>query len=121
MSEREQLQKDILQELITYSDSLIPALQTMIDELRGGEREDTSDFLNDVINGINWEIEVYNQCASLINEYSNYIDKKAMIRAVQRLGIALNSEDKLMVADVLESDFLPFLNKLDLAAKKVME
>jgi hypothetical protein len=121
MDEREQIQRDVLQELITYSDSLIPALQMLIDELRGDHLEDTHTFLEDVINGINWEIEVYNQCASLINERGNYINKKAMISAVQHLGIALNSEDQLMVADVLESDFLPFLNMLDLAAKKVME
>lgn len=120
MDEREELQKTVLRELVKYSDSLIPALQIMIDELRAGNLEDTEDFLNDVINGINWEIEVYNQCAGLINERSSYIDKKSMIRAVQHLGIALNSEDQLVVADVFESDFLPFLNKLDLAAKLVV-
>lgn len=120
MEEREQCQRKALQELIIYSNSLIPALQTMIVELRSEELEDTNAFLNDVIKGINWEIEVYNQCASLLNEKSNYIDKKAMITAVQNLGMTLSNGDKLLVADCLESDFLPFLNKLDLAAKLVI-
>lgn len=121
MEEREQRQKEVLQELIAYSDSLIPALQELIVELRGGIKEDTSAFLNDVITGINWEIEVYNQCASLLNEKSSYIDKKAMITAVKHLGISLNSGDYILVADCLEIDFLPFLNNLDLAAKRVMD
>ena len=121
MEERERLQRNVLQELVAYSNNLIPALQIMIEELRGEDLEDTNAFLNDVINGINWEIEVYNQCASLLNEKSSYIDKKAMITAVKHLGISLSSGDKLLVADCLESDFLPFLNKLDLAAKLVLE
>lgn len=121
MEEREQRQFEVLQELITYSDSLIPALQTTITELRSDGLEDTDDFLNDVIRGINWEIEVYNQCAALLNEKSNYIDKKAMIKAVQNLGMSLNSGNRIQVADCLELDFLPFLNQLDLAAKLVVE
>ena len=63
MEDREQMQRDVLIELISYSDSLIPALQDIIKELRGESKEDTNDFLGDVINGINWEIDVYNQCA----------------------------------------------------------
>ena len=122
MEEREILQRDILQELINYSDSLIPALQQVIEELKDKEKEqvDTEDFLGEVINGINWEIEVYNQCATLINERCNYIDKKVMIASVKSLGMALNSGDLWLISDCLEYDFLPFLNKLDLAAKLVV-
>ena len=116
MEEREQLQRNVLKELVAYSDNLIPALQIIIEELRGEELEDTNTFLNDVINGINWEIEVYNQCASLLNEKSSYIDKKAMITAVKHLGISLNSGDKLLVADCLESDFS--VSKVILVVKK---
>ena len=120
MEAREQMQRDILKELISYSDNLIPALQELIEELRGEEKEDTSDFLNEVITGINWEIEVYNQCADIINEKSSYIDKKAMITAVKNLGISLNSGDYKQVAECLETDFLPFLNKLVLASQMVI-
>lgn len=122
MEEREILQRDVLQELIRYSDSLIPALQQVIEELKHKDKEkvDTEDFLGEVINGINWEIEVYNQCATLINERCNYIDKKVMIASVKSLGMALNSGDLWLISDCLEYDFLPFLNKLDLAAKLIV-
>ena len=106
------MEKDILQELITYSDSLIPALQQVIKELKdqGEEKDDTEDFLSEVINGINWEIEVYNQCASLIDSSCNYIDKKVMIASVKSLGMALNSGDVWQISDCLEYDFYICLN-----------
>lgn len=120
MDERKELQQEVLRELILYNERLIPALQTIIEELRDNEKEDTGEFLNEVINGINWEIEVYNQCATLINSMSSYIDKKVMITAVTNLGQSLSSGNNRMVADCLENDFLPFLNKLTLAAKTVV-
>ncbi len=121
MENREAMQRDVLKELIAYSNNLIPALQELIDELRMDNREDTQQFLNEVIAGINWEIEVYNQCASLINAKSNYIDKKAMVAAVKNLGNTLASNNNWQIADCLELDFLPFVNRLDLAAKRVVE
>lgn len=121
MDERRRNQLDALQTLIKYSDGLIPALQKLIMELRMDLQDDTEDFLGEVINGINWEIEVYNQCSVMINERSSYIDKKNMIGAVKNLGVSLNSGNFDQIADCLEYDFLPFLNKLDLAAKMVVD
>lgn len=121
VEDRITLQYDVLKELISYSENLIPALGEIIQELKGEGKEDTDDFLNEVINGINWEIEVYNQCAALINERSNYIDKKAMINAVKNLGASLASGDRQIVAICLEEDFLPFINKLTLAARVVVD
>ncbi len=120
MNEREQLQLEVLQELIRYSEKLIPAVSAMIEELRGNEQSDTGEFLNEIINGINWEIEVYNQCAPLLSAGSSYIDRKAMITAVTNLGQSLGSGDNDQVATCLEEDFLPFLNNLALAAKAVV-
>lgn len=120
MDEREQLQLEVLQELIKYSEKLIPAVSAMIEELRGNEQSDTGEFLNEIINGINWEIEVYNQCAPLLSASSSYIDRKAMITAVTNLGQSLGSGNNQQVAACLEEDFLPFLNNLTLAAKVVV-
>ena len=118
--ERVELQYNVLKQLISYSENLIPALQDLIKELRSEEKEDTGDYLNEVITGINWEIEVYNQCTDIINARSSYIDKKSMIAAVKNLGATLNSGNYLLVADCLEEDFIPFLNKLDLVAKMIV-
>ena len=121
MEQREQLQRDVLEELISYSEKLIPAVHAVIEELKENEQADTNEFLSEVITGINWEIEVYNQCASLINSKRSYIDKKSMITAVSNLGRVLKSGDNQQIATCLEVDFLPFLNKLALASKQVIE
>ena len=63
---------------------------------------------------------MYNQCADIINARSSYIDKKSMIAAVKNLGATLNSGNYLLVADCLEEDVIPFLNKLDLVAKMIV-
>lgn len=118
--DREEKQREILQDLIEYSESLIPAVQEIIEELRNDKMDDTEEFLGEVITGINWEIEVYNQCAGLISGLSNYIDKKTMISAVKNLGSVLQSGDRDQIADCFETDFLPFLNKLTLASKVVV-
>ena len=120
MEERELLQRDVLKELISYSESLIPAVQEIIGELNGKRKEDTKKFLGEVVAGINWEIEVYNQCASLINEKSNFVDKKAMIDSVKNLGVCIGKGEDNQIAECLEQDFLPFLNKLTLAAKMIV-
>lgn len=120
MEEREILQREVLKELLSYSESLIPAVQEIIEELRGIEKEDTKKFLSEVVAGINWEIEVYNQCASLLNEKSNFVDKKAMITAVKNLGACIGEGENSKIAKCLEEDFLPFLNKLALSAKMVV-
>lgn len=121
MEDREQLQHEVLKELVSYSENLIQALEEVVIELRGKDKEDTNDFLNEVIMGINWEIEVYNQCAALINAKTDSIEKKVMVQAVRNLGVSINSGEELKIADCLENDFLPFLNNLAMAAKLVVE
>ena len=41
--ERVELQYNVLKQLISYSENLIPALQDLIKELRSEEKEDTGD------------------------------------------------------------------------------
>lgn len=119
MEEKVTLQKEALEELVRYSQNLIPSITMMIDELREGRKEDTEEFLNSIIAGINWEIEVFNYCADLINIEENYIDKAAMGNAVRRLGQVLQENLDFKIADCFEFDFLPFLRKLEFIAAKV--
>ena len=121
MADREHLQREALEELVSYSGNLVPAVQEMIVELRSAGKEDTEEFLEDIIAGINWEIEVYNQCVSLLNEKGNYIDRSKMGEAVRNLGVSLGAGDRAKIAKCLEEDFLPFLNQLTFAARIVVE
>lgn len=109
------LQKEALGELVDYSEKIIRGTELVIRELRGGRREDTDELFNLVIQGINWEIEVFNNCESLINKDEQQIDKNKMAGAVSRLGKVLQEKDDIKIAACLEVDFLPFLRAMEFA------
>ncbi|MGN0152133.1 MAG: hypothetical protein ACI39Q_06635 [Wujia sp.] len=110
-----ELQKEALGELVNYSENIIRGTETVIKELRGDRKEDTDELFNLVIQGINWEIEVFNNCESLINKDAQQIDKGKMADAVARLGKVLQEKDDIKLAACLEVDFLPFLKTMEFA------
>ena len=112
MSDKASAQQDLLKELYNYSATIIPGTETLIAELRHNRQSDTDELFNLVIQGINWEIEVFNNCEDLINR-----DKGRMASAVGRLGKVLQEKDDIKLAASLEVDFLPFLK----AMKRVAE
>ncbi len=117
MSDKVSAQQDLLKELYNYSETIIPGTETLIAELRHNRQSDTDELFNLVIQGINWEIEVFNNCEDLINQDEQRIDKARMASAVGRLGKVLQEKDDIKLAASLEVDFLPFLK----AMKRVAE
>lgn len=109
MSNKIELQRTILKELEEYSPKIIMGTEEVIEELRGTRKKDTDELFNLVIQGINWEIEVFNNCEGLINESEQLIDKSKMANAVGRLGKVLQEKDDIKIAACLDVDFLPFL------------
>lgn len=116
MAKKEELQQDIMKELIDYSPKIIYGTEEIIGELRGDRKKDTDELFNLVIQGINWEIEVFNNCEEIINKNGQIIDKSKMATAVVRLGKVLQEKDDIKIAACLEVDFLPFLRNMEDAA-----
>lgn len=115
------LQKEALGELVEYSEKIIKGTEVVIEELRGDRKDDTEELFNLVIQGINWEIEVFNNCAELINRDEIKIDKNKMADAVSRLGKILQEKDDIKIAACLEVDFLPFLRAMEFAGMSLSE
>lgn len=116
MSSKLELQKEALSELVDYSEKIIKGTETVIKELRETKKEDTDELFNLVIQGINWEIEIFNCCEALINQNGQQIDKDKMAQAVVRLGKVLQEKDDIKLAACLDVDFLPFLKTMEFAA-----
>lgn len=116
MERIEDLQTQIMQELLSYSDKIIYGTEVLIAELREGRLPDTEEIFNLVIQGINWEIEVFNSCEPMINKDSTFVDKTKMSEAVGRLGRVLSEKDDIKIAACLEAFFLPFLKSMQTAA-----
>jgi hypothetical protein len=115
MSEKEfkAQQMEALEELYQYNQKLIPAVESMITELREGRREDTQELLSMIINGINWTIQVLNHTMDIINENGEPLDKEKMNNSIQELGSGLQAQDDLKIADNLEKGIMPLLQIIE--------
>jgi len=103
-------QTEALEVGIEYVQKLIPAVQEILPELRGEEKEDTMDYLNQIIDGINFMIDIVNGTLSLINEKDEILSKDGMEEKVQLLNRALQVKDYSEVARALEEGMLPFMD-----------
>lgn len=120
MSNISELQRQILAELLDYSDKIIPGTEQVIEELRGSLKSDTEELFNLVVQGINWEIEVFNNCEPLINKDAVHVDKTKMAKAVVRLGKILQERDDIKMAACLDVDFLPFLKEMKAVSAAIL-
>lgn len=121
MSNKIRLQQDIMKELSDYSPKIIKGTEDVISELRGDRKKDTDELFNLVIQGINWEIEVFNNCEDIINKDAHFIDKGKMATAVVRLGKVLQEKDDIKIAACLEVDFLPFLRAMEQSSLQLVK
>ena len=95
---------------IEYVQKLIPAIKEILPELRGEEREDTMDYLNQIIDGINFVIEIVNATMSLINEKEEILNKDGIEEQVQNLNDGIKQKDNVKTAQALEEGMLPFMD-----------
>ena len=117
MADIDALRKQIMDQLFDYSYDIICGTKTVINELRNGRETDTEELFNLVIQGINWEIEIFNSCEDVINRDMERVNKSRMASAVGRLGKILPDKDDVKLAACLEVDFLPFLKSMKEAAE----
>lgn len=102
-----------------YCKRLEKGMTTLIAELRGGRLPDTSEYLDTVIKGLNWVIEVYNATRDVINENENMIDKDAVNEETVRLNMALKQNDDAAIAGIMESGIIPFVKNLQKAIEQI--
>lgn len=111
-----QQQIEALDELYNYSQKLIPAVETVISELKGTRQADTEEFLNTVIRGINWTIEVLNHTIDMVNAEETVVDKERINEGILGLGRAIREKDDDGTAEALKEKILPFLLGLNARA-----
>lgn len=105
-------QKEAMQEASSYLERLIPVAKELLTEFQEEIKEDSYEYLNLVIDGLNWIIELYNSTMDVINEAEDQVDTSEMDRAMKRFGSAVAAQDKVIVAEELEQNVIPFLNKM---------
>ena len=115
MDDYRQQQVEELHVAHEYSTKIINGINTVTAELKGGRLLDTDEYLKEIVNGINWLIEVTNRTLDVINENELLIDKERVNDAINEFGAALSKKDDEQIACVLETGVLDFLKALETA------
>lgn len=103
-----------------YIPKLRNGIQNVCRELNGVRQPDTDEFLNSIIQGINWVIQVYNPTREVIAESGSKIDKDKVNQSILSLNDALMQKSDLNVARVLGEEVAPFLQSFEDAARVVI-
>ena len=112
-------QKEALETLVEFNVRLIKNMNIIKKELSGNRLDDTDIFLKDIINAINWEIQVMNGTMELLNEDAQHINKEDFNEKIIVLGNAVNAKDDAKIAEAFE-DVIPLFEKLGERANEVI-
>ena len=113
-------QIEALEVLADYNERLVKSMNGVIGELKGERKEDTDQYLEEIIKGINWEIGILNGTLSLINEGEERIQKEEMNSSILKLSKALEGKVDQDMAEAMQ-EALPMFEKLGKVAKEIVE
>jgi hypothetical protein len=113
MDDYRQQQIEALQVAHEYSGKLIKGIENVSGELSGNRLLDTDAYLDEVVNGINWLIEIVNRTTDVINEKTVQIEKNEVNEAVKKLADALSKKDDALIADALKNGMLDFVKQVE--------
>jgi hypothetical protein len=113
MDDYRQQQIEALQVAHEYSGKLIKGIENVSGELSGNRLLDTDAYLDEVVNGINWLIEIVNRTTDVINEKTVQIENNEVNEAVKKLADALSKKDDALIADALKNGILDFVKQVE--------
>lgn len=113
MEDNRKEQVEALEALKDYNPKVCKALKEIIPEIMGARKEDTQEYLEQIFKGINWEFQVINGTLQLLNEKEEQISKEALNEMVTHINDAYISKNDSELAQVMEKELLPFVEKLD--------
>jgi len=113
------MQVEALQALTEYSPRFLNSLKAVHDELVIERKPDTDEFLDAVIKGMNWEIEVYNGTKELF-EGNSALEKDKANSAFLDFSAAFKRHDDNEMGRLLREMIIPFFTALEGAALSVI-
>lgn len=111
-------QNEVLSMASEYIEKLIPAITEICPELSGEMKDDTVDYLMQIIDGFNFMIECFNATREIVNPDGTVIIEDALEKEVGSLGDAIRAKDYPTVAKILEGTVTEFLKVFGQAAKE---
>jgi Mg2+ and Co2+ transporter CorA len=121
MEDYRKQQEEALSALIEYNNKLVPALEEVIVELKGEPKEDTKEYLDYVLKGVNWVIQIVNATKDLLNSNHEVVVKEEMNEIILKLNRSNKENKELEVAESIENGILPFIKKVTKEAEAIVE
>lgn len=121
MENQRQEQLQALKDVNEYCVKLEKGIHEILDELRTESKPDTDDFLNQIITGINWVVEVVNLIMPVLNEGKERINKEGVNSIIISLSEALQEKDHPRVADLMENGIIEFIESIESVADEILE
>lgn len=116
----QEMQIEALTEVFEYNKKLINALSSVTVELRGAQQEDTKEYLDYILKGLNWVIQVVNGTMTMINKDEEKINKENVNDIVLKLNAAIKDENNMEIANIIETGILPFVSRVSECARDIV-
>lgn len=113
-------QVEALHAVYDYNKKLSKALTEIVLELRGAKKEDTKEYLDYIMKGVNWVIQIVNGTLELINEKEEKINKETVNDIILNINDAFKEENYIEIADVIESGIIPFIGNITEISREIV-
>lgn len=118
MDDQKKEMVEALETLVEYSPKLIKALEIIPVELRDDRKPDTDEYIQTILKGMNWEIQIINATMSLLNENETLVDGKKINTVLNEFNQVFENKDDVALANQFEANILPLFQQLEEAAKE---
>lgn len=105
---REQ-QKEALLAAKDYIGKLLNAVDVVGLELSGAEKADTKEYLDTIIKGVNWTIEILNRTIDYVNENEELIQKESVNDRMLHFSAVYGSSNREALNEALQIDIKTYL------------
>ena len=113
MEDNRKEQVEALEALKDYNPKICKALAEIIPELRGEKKEDTQEYIEHIFRGVNWELQVINGTMELLNEKEQQVSKDSLNEMIVQVNDAYTSKEGEKLAQIIETELLPFVERLE--------
>ncbi len=104
-----------------YDTKLIAACEDIIGDLKTGSITLLSKVMQNIIQGINWTVEVLNRTMDTFNEGKERLNKEELNSALVSFSTAYETGDCGKVAEAVQNAIIPFLQKVCSAGEEILQ
>lgn len=98
---------EAIKAICQYDKKLADAMEILAEEIDSGVSDMDSEVFGQVVQGVNWTIEVLQQVMDVMNEQEKKLDKEAINDALTAFDKACREEDEDELIEVLKSKLAP--------------